>query len=115
MPNALSGVARFALMADGKHQNPVPPAVVPVKSDISRFAARYHELAKIGFGGSPHQGMPLEYRDRVENEIGRLRRGAGIGFGQKVAKSWLVLAIARRYHRTDFGRFAFLPATRARR
>ena len=87
MPNALSGVARFALMADGKHQNPVPPAVVPVQGDISRFAARYHELAKIGFGGSAHQGMPLEYRDRIEDEIDRLRRGAGIGFGQKVAKS----------------------------
>jgi len=53
-------------MADGKHQNPVPPAVVPVQGDISRFAARYHELAEIGLGGSANQGMPLEYRGRVE-------------------------------------------------
>ena len=34
--------------------------------------------------------MPLEYRDHVENEIDRLRRGAGIGFGQKVAKSFQI-------------------------
>src|SRR5882672_2400110 len=77
-------------MADGKHQNPVPPAVIAIESDISRFAARYHELAEIGFGGSAHQGMPLEYRDRVEDEVDRLRRGAGIGSGQKVAESFQI-------------------------
>lgn len=83
MPNILSGVARFALMADGKHQNPVPLAVVPVQSDISRFATRYDELAEIGFGRPAHQGMPFKYRDRVEDEIDRLRRGAGSGPARK--------------------------------
>ena len=31
----LFGIARFALMANGKQQNPIPPAVIAVQSDIS--------------------------------------------------------------------------------
>src|SRR5437016_6581499 len=107
----LPGIARLALMGDSKHQNAIPRVVIPVKSDISGFASRDHELAQIRFRGVAHQGMPFEDSDRLKNQIDRLRRRVGIAFGEKVAKFFRIgerpLRVADGRHRPTLPSYRF--------
>src|SRR2546426_268074 len=86
----LTGVSRLALMADGEHENAITFAVVAVKCDVSRFAPRDNQFAQVRLRPTADQGVLLQDRDGVGYQIDRMRCGAEIGFGKKVANPFQI-------------------------
>jgi len=97
-------------MAHGKDQGRVDVLVVVVKRDVSRFAARDHQVAQPLFGRPADQGMAPQHVQRIENDLDRVDRRIRVLGGEEFEQT---IQVGSRPLRQDYPRHFFARSLRA--
>lgn len=104
-------------MAQGENEDRVDILVVVVERDVSRFAARDHQVAQPLFRRPADQGMASQNVQRIEDGLDRHARRARVFGGEKFEETIQIgpCPLGENYLRHFFARSlrAGLPAARA--